>query len=105
MKHLIGRVNGVCIETIDQLEPLMEQIADDCGLTVVSRAFHQFDPVGVTGVLVLSESHFSVHTYPENDSVYLDIFCCSETFDPEKAGRTILRVLEATGADWQVVVR
>lgn len=105
MKHLIGRVNGVCIETIDQLEPLMEQIADDCGLTVVSRAFHQFDPVGVTGVLVLSESHFSVHTYPENDSVYLDIFCCSETFDPEKAGRTILRVLEAMSADWQVVVR
>jgi S-adenosylmethionine decarboxylase len=46
-----------------------------------------------------------VHTYPENDSVYLDIFCCSETFDPEKAGRTILRVLEATSADWQVVVR
>ena len=105
MKHLIGRVNGVCIETIDQLEPLMEQIADECGLTVVSRAFHQFEPVGVTGVLVLSESHFSVHTYPENDSVYLDIFCCSETFDPEKAGRTILRVLEATSADWQVVVR
>ena len=105
MKHLIGRINGVCIETIDQLEPLMEQIADECALTVVSRAFHQFDPVGVTGVLVLSESHFSVHTYPENDSVYLDIFCCSETFDPEKAGRTILRVLEATSADWQVVVR
>ena len=105
MKHLIGRVNGVCIETIDQLEPLMEQIADECVLTVVSRAFHQFEPVGVTGVLVLSESHFSVHTYPENDSVYLDIFCCSETFDPEKAGRTILRVLEATSADWQVVVR
>ena len=105
MKHLIGRVNGVCIETIDQLEPLMEQIADECALTVVSRAFHQFEPVGVTGVLVLSESHFSVHTYPENDSVYLDIFCCSETFDPEKAGRTILRVLEATSADWQVVVR
>jgi S-adenosylmethionine decarboxylase proenzyme len=105
MKHLIGRVNGVCIETIDQLEPLMEQIADECALTVVSRAFHQFDPVGVTGVLVLSESHFSVHTYPENDSVYLDIFCCSETFDPEKSGRVILRVLEATSADWQVVVR
>ena len=105
MKHLIGQVNGVCIETIDQLEPLMEQIADECSLTVVSRAFHQFDPVGVTGVLVLSESHFSVHTYPENDSVYLDIFCCSDAFDPEKAGRVILRVLEATSADWQVVVR
>jgi S-adenosylmethionine decarboxylase proenzyme len=105
MKHLIGHVTGVCIETIDELEPLMEQIADECALTVVSRAFHQFEPVGVTGVLVLSESHFSVHTYPENNSVYLDIFCCSETFDPEKAGRIILRVFQATGAEWQVVLR
>lgn len=83
----------------------MEQIADECALTVVSRAFHQFEPIGVTGVLVLSESHFSVHTYPENNSVYLDIFCCSETFDPEKAGRTILRVFNATDAEWQVVSR
>jgi S-adenosylmethionine decarboxylase proenzyme len=105
MKHLIGHVTGVCLETIDELEPLMEQIADECKLTVVSRAFHQFEPVGVTGVLVLSESHFSVHTYPENNSVYLDIFCCSETFDPEKAGRIILRVLNATDAEWQVVLR
>ena len=105
MKHLIGHVTGVCLETIDELEQLMEQIADECKLTVVSRAFHQFEPVGVTGVLVLSESHFSVHTYPENNSVYLDIFCCSETFDPEKAGRIILRVLNATDAEWQVVLR
>jgi S-adenosylmethionine decarboxylase proenzyme len=105
MKHLIGHVTGVCIETIDELEPLMEQIADECALTVVSRAFHQFEPIGVTGVLVLSESHFSVHTYPENNSVYLDIFCCSETFDPEKAGRIILRVFSATDAEWQVVSR
>ena len=105
MKHLIGRVSGVCIEYIDQLEPLMEQIAEECRLTVVSRAFHQFEPIGVTGVLVLSESHFSVHTYPENNQLYLDIFCCSETFDPEKAGRIIVRTFGATDAEWQVVTR
>lgn len=105
MKHLIGRVSGVCIEYIDQLEPLMEQIAEEGGLTVVSRAFHQFEPIGVTGVLVLSESHFSVHTYPENNQLYLDIFCCSESFDPEKAGQIIVRMFEATDAEWQVVTR
>lgn len=105
MKHLIGHVSGVCIENIEELEPLMEQIATECALTVVSRAFHQFEPVGVTGVLVLSESHFAVHTYPENNSLYLDIFCCSETFDPEHAGRVILRVFNASNAEWQVVVR
>jgi S-adenosylmethionine decarboxylase proenzyme len=105
MKHLIGHVSGVCVETIEQLEPLMEQIAEECDLLVVSRAFHQFEPVGVTGVLVLAESHFSVHTYPEKDAVYLDIFCCSEKFDPEHAGRVILRVMNASNAEWQVVIR
>jgi len=105
MKHLIGRVSGAHIDYVDQLEPLMVQIAEECKLTVVSKAFHQFDPVGVTGVLVLSESHFSVHTYPERDDLYLDIFCCSESFDPEVAGRIILRVFEASDAEWQVVIR
>lgn len=105
MKHLIGRVSGVCIETIDELEPLMEEIARKCKLTVVSRAFHQFEPVGVTGVLVLSESHFAVHTYPENNSLYLDIFCCADHFEPEAAGRVILSVLNGSTAEWQVVVR
>ena len=105
MKHLIGRVFGVHVGFIDQLEPIMERIADRCKLTVVSRAFHQFEPFGVTGVLVLSESHFSVHTYPETNCIYLDIFCCSEHFDPEEAGHIILAEFNGKDAEWQVVTR
>lgn len=105
MKHLIGRVSGVHIGYVDQLEPIMERVADKCKLTVVSRAFHQFEPFGVTGVLVLSESHFSVHTYPEQNSLYLDIFCCADHFDPEAAGRIILAEFNGTDAEWQVVDR
>ena len=99
MKHLIGRVSGVHFKYIDEIEPLMEEIADKCKLTVVSRAFHQFEPFGVTGVLVLSESHFSVHTYPEKNNVYLDIFCCADHFDPEQAGHIILATLNGTSAE------
>jgi S-adenosylmethionine decarboxylase proenzyme len=105
MKHLIGRVSGVHFKYIDEIEPLMEQIAEKCRLTVVSRAFHQFEPFGVTGVLVLSESHFSVHTYPENNNVYLDIFCCADHFDPEQAASIILSTLNGESAEWQVVNR
>lgn len=105
MKHLIGRVSGVTIRTVQELEPLMLDIARECQLTVVNSAFHQFEPHGATGVLVLSESHFSVHTYPEHDNLYLDIFCCSETFDPERTGHVILRVFDAQEAQWQVINR
>lgn len=105
MKHLIGRVSGVILRTVEELEPLMRKVAQECQLTVVNSAFHQFEPYGVTGVLVLSESHFSVHTYPEHQTMYLDIFCCSETFDPERTGHVILRVFEADEASWQVIDR
>jgi S-adenosylmethionine decarboxylase proenzyme len=105
MKHLIGRVSGVCIKTVEELEPLMTDVASQCQLTVVNKAFHQFEPFGVTGVLVLSESHFSAHTYPEHETVYVDIFCCSEHFDPERAGSIILNVFGASTAEWTVVSR
>ena len=105
MKHLVGYVSGVQFERISDIEPLMEKIVDTCNLTVVNRAFHQFEPFGVTGVLVLSESHFSVHTYPEDNIVYVDIFCCSADFDPEHAGRVILNTFNGTHAAWQVIHR
>lgn len=105
MKHLIGRVSGVHVWRVDELEPIMERVADKCKLTVVNKAFHQFRPFGATGVLVLSESHFSVHTYPETGYIYLDIFCCADHFDPEAAGRIILAEFNGTDAEWQVVDR
>jgi len=105
MKHLIGRVSGVILRTVEELEPLMRKVAQECQLTVVNSAFHQFEPYGVTGVLVLSESHFSVHTYPEHQTMYLDIFCCSETFDPERTGHVVFRVFQAHEASWQVIDR
>jgi S-adenosylmethionine decarboxylase len=44
----------------------------------VNHAFHQFEPHGTTGVLVLAESHFSAHTYPEKNMIYIDVFSCKE---------------------------
>ena len=105
MKHLVGCVSGPQVMYTHQLEPIMIQIAKECNLTVVNSAFHQFEPFGVTGVLVLSESHFSVHTYPEDKKLYLDIFCCSETFDPDQVGRIILRLFEAESAKFQTIDR
>jgi len=82
MKHLVGVLHGPVINFTLELESGMDKVALDCGFTVVNRAFHQFEPFGVTGVLVLAESHFSAHTYPENNMTYIDVFCCSPTFNP-----------------------
>ena len=89
MKHLVGVLHGPVINFISELESGMDRVALDCGFTVVNRAFHQFEPFGVTGVLVLAESHFSAHTYPENNKTYIDVFCCSPTFNPAFCAATI----------------
>lgn len=107
MAHLIGHVSGpdTVITTVDILQQRMEQVAQECNFNVVARAFHQFDPYGATGVLVLAESHFSAHTYPEDKMIYIDVFCCAPTFDPIECGHVIERIFGATDAKWHVIDR
>jgi S-adenosylmethionine decarboxylase proenzyme len=104
MLHLIGHLSGSTINFVSELENRMDKVAERCKFSVVNRAFHQFEPVGVTGVLVLAESHFSAHTYPEDQKIYFDVFCCSPHFEPEVCARVIEE--EFGGAlEWSVVQR
>jgi S-adenosylmethionine decarboxylase proenzyme len=105
MHHVLGMLEGATIESVDQLVPIMEMIVRRLKLNEVSRAFHQFEPVGVTGVIVLSESHFSAHTYPETNRVYLDLFCCSKDFDPDNAASVISEEFGAELFMWESVRR
>jgi S-adenosylmethionine/arginine decarboxylase-like enzyme len=74
-------------------------------LKVVGKCFHQFEPYGATGVLVLSESHFSAHTYPENEMVYIDVFCCDPNFCPNYCASVIEQVFQSRSVVWQIVAR
>jgi S-adenosylmethionine decarboxylase len=105
MKHLLGFIEGVWVSKSEHLENIMNRIAERCGFTVVSRAFHQFEPHGTTGVLVLAESHFSAHTYPEDNKVYIDVFCCSPNFDPELCSWIIEEEFAALRGKWEVTRR
>ena len=60
------------------------------GLTIVGRCFHQFrnaagEPAGVTGTVVLAESHLAVHTWPEIGGVTLDVYVCNFSADNTNA--------------------
>ncbi len=52
------------------------------GATIVTDAFHTFSPHGVSGVIVIAESHVTIHTWPEYGYAAVDIFTCGETIDP-----------------------
>lgn len=106
MAHVFGMLEGnVAIRKERDLVPLMDEVVKRLRLHEVARAFHQFEPEGVTGVIVLSESHFSAHTYPENDRVYVDLFCCSKEFSPDEAASVISDVFGCELFMWEHVTR
>ena len=92
-KHCLITIRNIpderILERIETLKPLFDEIVQKCDLHVVSETGYQFEPVGATYVYVLSESHMSIHTYPENKSAYMDIFCCNLSFDQDAAYKII----------------
>ncbi len=65
----------------------------EAGLPVVAEAFHQFPDAGATGALVLAESHLAIHTWPELDSVTLDLYVCNFSQDNRAAAETAYEAL------------
>lgn len=64
----------------NSISAFMNAVAEGVNLTVLSKSFKQFEPYGVTGVFLLSESHLSIHTWPEYGYAALDLFSC-KNFD------------------------
>ena len=67
-----------------RVETLMKDAAIATGARIVETVFQQFHPQGVSGVVVIEESHLSVHTWPEAGYAAVDLFTCGEC-DPYKA--------------------
>ena len=73
--------------------------------TLVAEAFHQFEPEGVSGVLLIAESHLSVHTWPEERFAAVDIFTCGEEMDARLAIEALQRAFRAEATVVRVHVR
>lgn len=69
----------------NRLEKAMLKAAGESGATIISSSFHAFAPQGVSGVVVIAESHFTVHAWPEHDYAAVDIFTCGDNIDLEVA--------------------
>jgi len=93
------------LDNLDYLEKTMSQAAEVAGATVLKTAFQDFNPQGVSGVVVIAESHLTIHTWPEHGYAAVDIFTCGSTVDPWKAARFLKKELEATDMDVKDVPR
>lgn len=84
-KHLVVEFYGCDAEAINNMDIVEEAMfiaANKSGATILRRAFHKFEPYGITGVLVLAESHCTCHTYPEIQYVAADLFTCGSHTNP-----------------------
>lgn len=97
-RHILLDVWGVDAETLNDLETIQEAMlgaAAAAGATVVDSTFHRFPVQGLSGVVVLAESHISVHTFPEHGYAAFDIFTCGSRVDPERACNHLVRAVRA----------
>jgi S-adenosylmethionine decarboxylase proenzyme len=72
----------------------MLEAAKKSGATVLGESFHQFSPQGVSGVIIIAESHLTIHTWPEHGYAGADIFTCGTRVKPEKAAEVIIARLK-----------
>jgi S-adenosylmethionine decarboxylase len=97
-RHILLDVWGVGYGVLNDLERIRSAMlgaAEAAGATVVDTSFHRFPIQGLSGVVVLSESHISVHTFPEHDYAAFDIFTCGAHVDPERGADFLVDLLGA----------
>ena len=96
-KHLLLELNDCdpkLLNDISFIREIMLAAANESGATVLGESFHQFSPQGVSGVILIAESHLSVHTWPEHGYAGADIFTCGTRVKPEKAAEVIIAKLK-----------
>jgi len=84
-RHVLAEMYGCdpgALDSVERVRDVMVDSAIKAGAEVREVAFHKFSPQGVSGVVVISESHLAVHTWPEFGYAAVDVFTCGETVDP-----------------------
>jgi len=107
-RHIAIDTWGVDFDLLNNAEKLqhhMVEAAEACGATVLSVQAQQFDPQGATVLVLLSESHLSIHTYPEKGFAALDCYTCGETVDPELAIEFMVKVLQPKKSYARKIIR
>jgi S-adenosylmethionine decarboxylase len=84
------------IGSVARVQQILAKAAEVANAKVWSISFHRFPPYGVSGVVVISESHLSVHTWPEAGYVALDIYTCGKDAKPEEAVEFAMKAFGAS---------
>jgi S-adenosylmethionine decarboxylase len=73
------------LTSLELVKSAMVEAARRAQATIVDVIFHEFNPFGISGVVVIAESHLAVHTWPEYGYAAVDVFSCGDTLQPRVA--------------------
>ncbi|MCL2161875.1 MAG: adenosylmethionine decarboxylase [Betaproteobacteria bacterium] len=98
--HLLGEWYSCPVHTpefnrAEALRKVCLDAVEASGLTTVGECFFQFEPHGVTGTVILAESHLAIHTWPESGFVTIDVYVCNYTTDNTDKAQKLYDIIEA----------
>jgi len=103
-RHLVAELSDCSAKILNDLPELKRSLIEAArrsGALVVDSVFHRYNPQGLSGIVVIAESHLSIHTWPEYNYAAIDCFTCGTSVDPYKA----IEYLKATLACKAIKVR
>lgn len=107
-RHIIADITSEDPFLLDDAVLILEALtlaAKEARATILETAYHRFSPHGITAFLLLSESHISIHTWPELNKAAVDIYTCGEHTDPDAGMELILEKLKAKCLTRQMIQR
>lgn len=98
-RHILAEIYGcdsAILNNKETIEKVMVESALKSGAEVREVAFHKFNPQGLSGVVIISESHLTIHTWPELNYAAVDIFTCGDKINPWDALNYLTNYLKAS---------
>ena len=105
-RHVLAELAGVDATLLDDerlIRRTLRTALERANATVLDVASKHFHPQGVTAVALLSESHASIHTYPEFGTVFIDVFTCGDRAEPAVAVDHLVRALGAKSVHTELI--
>lgn len=106
--HILMEFHECSFEVLDNLEELeatMTDAAKASEATIIKSVFHQFSPQGVTGVVVVAESHLAIHTWPEHGYAAVDFFTCNLSMEYIKTYDFLVKKLGSKNHNYRSLKR
>jgi len=86
--------NPKILKSLEKVRNAMVSAAKEAKATIIDTSFREFSPFGISGIVVIAESHFTIHTWPEYGYAALDIFTCGDIIKPEVAVSYLIEKFE-----------